>query len=120
MAGYFILLLSMYWTKVLSTAVGPSAVNFLESPVFIRMNILIFLLLFGFSRGMDPMIFSGLCGVASAGVGFVAGSAIFKSVWRVWNKEIAQKLHEVWPVCLSLSRVQRKSVFHFAIRASCS
>ena len=58
-----------------------------------------FLVLFGFSRGMDPMIFSGLCGVASAGVGFVAGSAIFKSVWRVWNKEIAQKLHEVWTVC---------------------
>ena len=42
------------------------------------------------------MIFSGLCGVASAGVGFIAGTAIFKSVWHVWNKEIAQNLQEVW------------------------
>lgn len=44
--------------------------------------------------GMDPMIFCGLLGVASAGVGFVAGSATFKSLWRVWNKDIAQNLQE--------------------------
>ena len=48
-----------------------------------------------FLRGMDPMIFCGLLGVASAGVGFAAGSAMFKSVWRVWNKEMAQNLQEV-------------------------
>ena len=41
------------------------------------------------------MIFCGLLGVASAGVGFAAGSAMFKSVWRVWNKEMAQNLQEV-------------------------
>ena len=41
------------------------------------------------------MIFCGLLGVASAGVGFAAGSAMFKSVWRVWNKERAQNLQEV-------------------------
>ena len=35
------------------------------------------------------MIFSGLCGVASAGVGFVAGSAVFKSVWRVWTNLVS-------------------------------
>jgi len=46
-------------------------------------------------RGMDPMIFCGLCGVASAGVGFVAGTAVFKSVWRIWNKTVAQNLQEV-------------------------
>jgi len=44
--------------------------------------------------GMDPMIFCGLCGVASAGVGFVAGTAVFKSVWRIWNKTVAQNLQE--------------------------
>ena len=48
-----------------------------------------------FLRGMDPMIFCGLLGVASAGVRFAAGSAMFKSVWRVWNKEMAQNLQEV-------------------------
>ena len=41
------------------------------------------------------MIFCGLLGVASAGVGFAAGSAMFKSVWRVWNKDRAQNLQEV-------------------------
>ena len=41
------------------------------------------------------MIFCGLLGVASAGVGFAAGPAMFKSVWRVWNKEMAQNLQEV-------------------------
>ena len=41
------------------------------------------------------MIFCGLLGVASAGVGFAAGSAMFKSVWRVWNKDMAQNLQEV-------------------------
>lgn len=41
------------------------------------------------------MIFCGLLGVASAGVGFVAGTAMFKSVWKVWNKDVAQNLQEV-------------------------
>ena len=53
------------------------------------------LCIFLFLRGMDPMIFCGLLGVASAGVGFAAGSAMFKSVWRVWNEEMAQNLQEV-------------------------
>ena len=47
---------------------------------------------------MDPLIFCGLCGVVSAGVGFVAGSALFKSLWRVMNKDIGQKMLEVPPV----------------------
>ena len=42
------------------------------------------------------MIFCGLLGVASAGVGFVAGTAAFKSLWRVWNKDVAQNLQEVF------------------------
>ena len=48
-----------------------------------------------FLSSMDPMIFCGLLGVASAGVRFAAGSAMFKSVWRVWNKDRAQNLQEV-------------------------
>ena len=46
-------------------------------------------------RGMDPIIFCGLCGVASAGVGFAAGTVAFKSVWKLFNKDLAQNMQEV-------------------------
>lgn len=51
-----------------------------------------------FFRGMDPIIFCGLCGVASAGVGFAAGTAAFKSLWKIWNKDLATKMLEVYLV----------------------
>ena len=44
---------------------------------------------------MDPIIFCGLCGVASAGVGFAAGTVAFKSVWKLFNKDLAQNMQEV-------------------------
>nr|XP_058955108.1 uncharacterized protein LOC131782395 [Pocillopora verrucosa] len=44
--------------------------------------------------GMDPIIFCGLCGVASAGVGFAAGTVAFKSVWKLFNKDLAQNMQE--------------------------
>lgn len=44
--------------------------------------------------GMDPIIFCGLCGVASAGVGFAAGTAAFKAIWNILNKDLASKLQE--------------------------
>lgn len=61
--------------------------------------------------GMDPMIFCGLLGVASAGVGFAAGSAMFKSVWRVWNKEMAQNLQEREADFLGRIASQRASTY---------
>ncbi|EDO40484.1 predicted protein [Nematostella vectensis] len=44
--------------------------------------------------GMDPLIFCGLCGVASAGVGYIAGSAIFGSIWRFFNRDTSKMLQE--------------------------
>ena len=44
---------------------------------------------------MDPLIFCGLCGVASAGAGYVLGSAMFRSLWKFFNKDMAQKMQEV-------------------------
>lgn len=44
---------------------------------------------------MDPIIFCGLCGVASAGVGFAVGTVAFKSVWQLWNKDLAIKIQQV-------------------------
>ncbi|KAK3728840.1 hypothetical protein QZH41_007644 [Actinostola sp. cb2023] len=41
---------------------------------------------------MDPLIFCGLCGVASAGVGYVVGSALFRSLWKIFNKDTAMKM----------------------------
>jgi hypothetical protein len=44
---------------------------------------------------MDPLIFCGLCGVASAGVGYVVGSALFGSLWRLFNRDVSSKMEQV-------------------------
>jgi len=32
--------------------------------------------------GMDPLVFSGICGVASAGVGYGFGAGVYKLIWQ--------------------------------------
>jgi len=44
---------------------------------------------------LDPLIFCGLCGVASAGVGYVVGSALFRSLWKIFNRDVALKMDQV-------------------------
>ena len=47
------------------------------------------------SRGLDPLVFCGICGVVSAGLGYAMGTQLFKSFWRIMNKEKASMLLEV-------------------------
>ena len=44
---------------------------------------------------MDPLIFCGICGVVSAGIGYFAGSACFGALWRFFNSDLASKMEKV-------------------------
>ena len=46
-------------------------------------------------RGLDPLVFCGICGVVSAGAGYALGTQIFKTLWKVLNKNQANILLEV-------------------------
>ena len=46
-------------------------------------------------RGLDPLVFCGICGVVSAGIGYSIGTQLFKGFWRLMNKDKALKLLEV-------------------------
>lgn len=44
--------------------------------------------------GLDPLVVSGISGVVSGAVGYVAGVNIFKWIWSKLNKEKARNLYE--------------------------
>ena len=47
-------------------------------------------------RGLDPLVFCGICGVVSAGVGYALGTQLFKTLWKIINKNQARMLLEVF------------------------
>ena len=46
-------------------------------------------------RGLDPIMFSALCGVASGIAGFVAGGAMFTATWKLIARKQYQELEKV-------------------------
>ncbi len=46
-------------------------------------------------RGLDPIVFAGLCGAASAVVGYMLGGTIFTSVWRTLSRKKSAQLNQV-------------------------
>eukprot|EP00112_Aurelia_sp_Birch-Aquarium-sp1_P026905 Seg985.1 transcript_id=Seg985.1/GoldUCD/mRNA.D3Y31 product="Presequence translocated-associated motor subunit pam17 mitochondrial" protein_id=Seg985.1/GoldUCD/D3Y31 len=44
--------------------------------------------------GLDPLVFCGICGVVSAGIGYSIGTQLFKGFWKLMNKDKAIKLLE--------------------------
>ena len=45
--------------------------------------------------GMDPVVFSALCGVASGMAGYIVGGALFHVTWKSLFKAKAMALKEV-------------------------
>ena len=48
-----------------------------------------------FHRGMDPLAFTVVCGIASGLAGFVLGGATFNFVWTVLFRRKAHQIREV-------------------------
>ena len=46
-------------------------------------------------RGLDPIVFAGLCGAASAVVGYMLGGTIFNATWRILSREKARQFDQV-------------------------
>ena len=46
-------------------------------------------------RGLDPIVFSGLCGAGSALVGYMLGGTIFTATWKILSREKAKQLDQV-------------------------
>ena len=46
-------------------------------------------------RGLDPLVFCGICGVVSAGAGYALGTQLFKILWKFMNRSQAMMLLEV-------------------------
>ena len=59
------------------------------------MNIYTFNFKVYFFRGLDPLVFCTICGVASSAVGYMIGCTLYGVVWQWMNKDLAQKLLEV-------------------------
>ena len=53
------------------------------------------MLCFSVNRGLDPLVFCGICGVVSAGAGYAVGTQLFKTLWKVLNGNQARVLLEV-------------------------
>ena len=67
-----------------------------------------------FYRGMDPLMFAALTGVAAAGVGFFAGGALHSEFWKVVNKEKHRQLTQVLNVaqcCICLCTLCSHSIY---------
>lgn len=45
--------------------------------------------------GLDPLLFSGFCGAASAMVGFVLGGTIFNATWQILSRDKARQYSQV-------------------------
>ena len=46
-------------------------------------------------RGLDPIVFAALCGVASGVTGYILGGALFHATWKFLFKKKAVALEEV-------------------------
>lgn len=44
--------------------------------------------------GIDPLVFSGISGVAAAGVGYILGTNFYKFLWKTFNKTEHHNLYE--------------------------
>ena len=46
-------------------------------------------------RGMDPIVFSALCGIGSGIIGYMVGGALFTATWKILFKQQAKDLDKV-------------------------
>ncbi len=68
---------------------------FYHYPLPFPSEIEIILYSISYNRGLDPLVFCGICGVVSSGIGFAAGTQLFKLFWKLFNKDKATMLLEV-------------------------
>lgn len=53
------------------------------------------ILLYNICRGLDPIVFAALCGVASGMTGFIIGGVLFNTTWKLLFRKKAAALQEV-------------------------